>query len=176
MKRFEPQDFDRLLALIPQGQQNDALYQAIEQMAQEAQVLTYPWALNIVLNLATVPAAPAPGVTVNGQLNIDATAPFMILSGSMQADIAGAAQTLGSQVLPNAAILLTDQSGNVNFMDQATPLSALFGSWHQPYDWREPKLMPANSQIGWSITSYEAANINNLRLTFHGYRIKKLPR
>jgi|SRR5712671_377684 len=164
-------DFQDLLAQVPHNPANQPLCDAIEKLMLESGVEQYPWTYNIVLTAATVPAAPAPAAQANGAIQIDAAAPFVIISTTMKADVAAAAQTVNTEVLPNATILLTDQSTGRQFMDVALPIPSLFGSARQPYFWPKPKIMPANSTLQWQITNFEAANTNNLRLSFHGYKL-----
>ncbi len=115
--------------------------------------------------------AVANGATVTTNISIQADADFEILKLTGTADIAGAAETANSRVIPNATILITDTGSGRQLMNVPVPFWALFGSAENPFILPQPKLIAARSNLQVTITSYEAANTNNIDLSFIGNKI-----
>lgn len=168
MKILSGQDFSQLGQMLPHLPQNAQLRAVLDQLANDASVFKLPYTYNAVFN-----ALPAAG-TAQQTVQIDAAAPFLIISSTFHADLAGAAQTSSTYQWPNVTVLLTDTGSNRQLMDQGVPLTSIFGNGMFPYLWPESKLMAANSGLQVQVTSQEAANTPNLRLAFHGYKIYSL--
>lgn len=168
MRPLSSQDFQNLAALVPQGPQSAQLMGALNQLAQEAAVFKLPYTYNAVF------ATLATGGTQQSTIQIDASAPFLIISSTFRADLAGAAQTSGTYIWPNVTVSLTDTGSNRQLMDQGVPLTSIFGNGMFPYLWPEAKLMAANSGLQVQVTSQEAVSTPNLRLAFHGYKLFSL--
>lgn len=120
-----------------------------------------------VLNLA-------PAVTFNGSIQIQADSDFKMVKLTMAADLAGAAQTEATAVLPNATISFLDTGSGRALFSQAIALRALFGSGELPYILPVPRIFKARTNISITVLSFEAVNTNNIRLALHGMKIFQL--
>lgn len=179
MRIFSTQDFDTLLAQLPNTPENNGAYQLLMQYRADSQVVKNPYTFDVDFSsgaglLAGAFAAPAPNAQTVGNFLVDSSSPFMLVSTSYRADVAGAAANGGAYIEPNATVLIQDQSSNRNFMNIAVPVTSLFGRLGLPYFWPQPKLIPANTNIQVTLANYDAAVTNNVRLSFHGYRLYSL--
>jgi hypothetical protein len=83
-----------------------------------------------------------------------------------------------TNIQPNLASMLVriaDTSSGKYKMDQTTPLANLFGTAQQPFVWlyRASIYMPGG-QIQVELTNQMAAS-QTVRLTFHGFKVYKVP-
>lgn len=113
----------------------------------------------------------AAGASANNTIQIQADANFAWLKGTFQADIAGAAQTDSSRVIPAISLLITDTGSGRQLMDAAVPVTSFFGDGRIPFILPEARIFAANSNISITATNLEAANTYNLRLAFIGYKL-----
>ena len=102
---------------------------------------------------------------------IQADSDFLIEKFTYQSDIAGAAQTDSSRVIPNATILITDTGSGRQLSNIAVPISALFGSGQEPFILSRPKRVAARSTLQAVIVSFEAVSINTVRISMIGRKI-----
>ncbi len=165
MQPLSAQDWQNLIQSVPNTPENQALLTQLDALAVQASVYKLPYWYNVVFSALPI------GTPTTQSFNVDAAAPFLITHSMMHADIAGAAVTISSMNWPNVTGTLTDTGSNRQLMDQATPLGNIFGTSQFPYFWAEPKLMAANSTLQVVLTSQEAVNTPNIRLTFGGYRL-----
>jgi hypothetical protein len=176
MKVYTDEDFNALIANLPQDPATETVYQALLTMRDENSVIRQPYTFDVDFStgaglLTGAFAAPAPGGNTVGQFLVDSSSPFMLVSGTYRSDLAGAAQTDSTRISPNQTVFIQDQSGNRNWMNVAVPVTSLFGDRASlPYFWPQPKLVPANTTVLVTLFNYEAANTPNTRLSFHGYR------
>jgi len=124
-----------------------------------------------VYTYTTGRVAVAAGVSVTTNIAIQADADFEIHKLTMFADIAGAAQTDSTRVLPNASILIRDTGSGRQLMNVAVALASLFGTGEEPFIMTVPKIIKARSNLEVTITSFEAANTNNISVNFIGAKI-----
>lgn len=115
--------------------------------------------------------AVAPAATVVSNILIQADSAFEIIKLVGYADIAGAAETANTRVIPNALILITDTGSGRQLMSAAVPYGSLFGSGEMPFILPRPKIVAPRSTLQISITSFEAANTNNIAITLVGNKI-----
>lgn len=167
MNFVNKQDIDALINQTPDTPQNQALLNQLYHLSQSLKVIRKPW--TYTSNFAALAAAGAAPQTQN--INIDASAPFVILSQTYLADIALAAQTSGTFVYPLVTALLVDTGSNEQLMDIAVPVTSIFGNGQFPFVLPEPKIMAANSTLQITCNNFSAATVYNLRLSFHGYRL-----
>jgi hypothetical protein len=168
-------DYDSIIQALPDTPENHAAIQALLELRANTQVIRQPWIFEVDFATGAAFTPPAPAATQIGNFLVDTSAPFMLISGTYRADIAAAAQTATTRVSPNATVLIQDQSSNRNWMNVAVPVTSIFGQeGGLPYFWPQPRLIPANTNVQISLTNYEAANTNNIRLSFHGYRLYSL--
>lgn len=113
----------------------------------------------------------ASGATASGVIQLQADAAFAWDKLTFHVTVANAALTAATRVIPNITLLLTDTASGRQYMDQATPLSALGGDGSLPYILPVATWWRPNSSIAWIMTSFEAANTDLVRLTFHGTKV-----
>jgi hypothetical protein len=87
------------------------------------------------------------------------------------ADIAGAAQTDSTRVIPNITILLTSTSSGKALMNIAMPISSLFGTAVGPFILPKPYYLTGNSTLQIQYNSNEAVNAVNMQLSFIGRKV-----
>jgi hypothetical protein len=118
----------------------------------------------------------AAGATSTQTLNITANADFIHTSSAVVADIAAAAQTAGSAVIPQATILITDSGTNEQFMSAPVPLINFATKFPTSYEDTHcyPRFISGRSSLTLQVTSYEAANTNNIRITLCGVLVRVL--
>lgn len=109
----------------------------------------------------------------NGQstIQIDSGVDFFWVASTFQADIAGAAQTESSMVIPLVNVLINDTGSRKNLMNTAIPISSIAGFGERPYRLIRPRLFRASSTINFTWTAIVAVGTTytNLFLTLHGY-------
>lgn len=177
MKVYERDDFAALLNILPSLPGTEAARNTLMAMMAENAVIRQPWTFEVDFSTGTGAnlragqfAAPAPGASTQGNFLVDSSAPFMLVSCSQFSDIAGAAQTSGTLIVPGCTVFISDQSSNRNWMNVAVPVPSLFGDAKTPWYWPQPRLIPGNTNVQVALANYEAANTYNVRLSFHGWR------
>jgi len=171
---MSPKEIEALLAATPDIPENAGLVQTILALMAAARVVKFPFTYNAVFRAAAGGNSIAAAGVGNANVQIDAGAPFMIVSQTYDANTANAARTAATQVIPNATVLLTDTGSNRTMMDVAVTISSIFGNGQFPFILPEPKLMQANSQLQVQVTNFDAAAGINIQLSFIGYKIYKL--
>lgn len=144
----------------------------MQQLAQNAgrknqQIIADEFYIYTTGRLAGIAAA---GVAV-ANIAVQVDSDFLIEKLSFNADIAGAAQTESSRVLPNIQILLTNTGSGRQLMSSQFPLTGLFGSGELPMILPRQYLLPASSTLQIALTSFEAAITVLLTLNFIGRKI-----
>ena len=105
-------------------------------------------------------------------LQIEADAYFVITKLSYMADIAGAAQTESSRVIPLVRVLITDTGSGRNLMNSSVDISSLAGHEGLPFITPTARWILPNSAVNVQFTSYDAAaTYGNVSLYFHGKKI-----
>ncbi len=113
----------------------------------------------------------ANATTLNFTVQNDAD--FLWTGTSYIADIAGAAETLNSLVIPlvNVTFLLVSEP----FQDSETPLIGVAGSAAlAPIDLKVPFWIPGGATFKVQARNYSAATTYDLWIAFHGLKYKKL--
>ena len=113
----------------------------------------------------------AVGASANDVINIEADADFILQKLTFYADIAGAAQTSGTRIVPNVTVQITDTGSGRQLMSNPIPIPAIFGSGELPFILPNPRLFRKNSTIQIAFTSFEAAITPDVLLCFIGYKI-----
>ena len=108
---------------------------------------------------------------VTDTIQLQADADFIIEKLCYMADIAGAAQTDSSRVVPNITVLLTSTSSGKGLMNIAMPVSSLFGTAFTPFILPKPYYLTGNSTIQIQYNSNEAVNAVNMQLAFIGRKV-----
>lgn len=116
-------------------------------------------------------SALAPGGSSTQNFQVQADSDFKWTKGLFFADIAAAAQTQGSQVIPLCTVLITDQGSGRALSNVAIPLTSSFGFGYLPYILPNPRLFKARSVVAITISNFSAATTYNIRLTFAGLKM-----
>lgn len=105
-------------------------------------------------------------------INIDADADFYAVAMTYQADIAVAALTENTNVIPLVNLLITDTGSGKALSNNAIPIPAFMGDGKRPYRLIRPRVFAASSTIQLGFTSYVAAGTTyNITIVFHGYKV-----
>jgi len=113
----------------------------------------------------------AAGGSSSGNINIQADSDFKIQKLTYFADIAAAAQTADTRVIPLATVLLTDSSSGRQLMDSAQPISNLFGTGEIPFILPTPKIFQARSTLTVQVNNFSTATTYTIRLSFIGAKL-----
>ena len=119
-------------------------------------------------------SAVASGASATGNINIQADSDFVLQKLTYYADIAAAAQTANTRVIPNATIVITDTGSGRQLMESAVPIASLFGTGQLPFILPTPRLFQARSTISLIVANFDAAVTYNIRLSFSGYKLYQL--
>ena len=101
-------------------------------------------------------------------IQIRADSDFVIEKTTFNADIAAAAQTESTRVLPNVSVQLVVTSSGRQLFNVTVPLTGLFGYSGLPFIWPKPYIVPASSTLQIQLTSFEAAVVPFITLSFIG--------
>lgn len=113
----------------------------------------------------------AGGGVQNFQISILADSDFLIEKLTFNSDVAAAAQTDGTRILPNVNVLLTNTGNGNQLMNVQVPVTGLFGTGQLPFILPVPYLLPATSTLQGVLTSYEAAAVDFVTLNFIGRKL-----
>lgn len=113
----------------------------------------------------------ANGQSGTGNINIQADSDFVIQKLTYFADIAGAAQTANTRVVPLMTVQLTDTSSGRQLFEEPVAVEALFGNGQLPFILPTPKILPARSTFQVEVANFSASTTYRLRLSFIGYKL-----
>lgn len=116
----------------------------------------------------------AAGATSTGNINIQADSDFVLQKLAYFADIAAAAQTDSTRVIPLMTVQIKDTGSGRDLLETAAPVSNVFGSGRLPFILPTPKLFLARSTIAITVTNFDADSTYNLRLSFIGYKVFRM--
>lgn len=119
----------------------------------------------------TLHEAVAPGETDTQNIRIQADSDFLLQKLTAFADIAGAAQTDDSRVLPLCTVLITDSGSGRNLMESEVAIPSLFGDGTLPFILPTQKIFARQSIITVRITNYSAATTYDVRLNYIGQKL-----
>lgn len=112
------------------------------------------------------------GATQVGFIQIEADSDFLIQKLAEMTDINGSSQTVTTQIVPIVKVVIVDTGSGRQLMNQAVPVSSIFGSGKLPYILPTPKLFVKNSRINVTVENFSSAtNYANLFLSFEGKKI-----
>lgn len=119
-------------------------------------------------NIASLAAA----AQTTNVIQFDLDSVFCWLKTVFFADIAGAVQTISSQVIPLATVLITDTGSGQAFSNAAIPVGAQAGTAQLPFIEPSPQFIQPNTSLQFQWTNYSAATTYaNMRLELHGFKI-----
>ncbi len=119
----------------------------------------------------TVVKTVAPGSTQQrSALTIDAGVDFYWMMTTLQADIAGAAQTESSIVNPLIDVSIRDEGSGKRLDNLRFPAGSLAGFGERCYRLVQPRRIAGSTLLSFSYTSIDAAaTYANLFIVLHGY-------
>lgn len=117
-------------------------------------------------------ASLASGASATPVIQVSADSDFYCTALTYFADVAGAAQTDSTRVIPVATLLITDTGSGRQLMDRAQPFGAIFGDGTNPYRLISPRLFQRSTSIQCQIANYSAGTTYaNLYVVFHGFKL-----
>lgn len=168
---MDPKEIEALLNSTPDIPQNAPLISELVRMLEASRIVKFPFTYHAEFYTAGANSNLAAGATATVNVQIDAGAPFLIVSQSFFANTANGAITVSTMPAPNVVVLITDTGSTRTLMDTAIPIPAIFGTGQFPYVLPEPKLMQANSQLSVQATNRDAAAGYNFYLCFNGFKL-----
>ena len=116
-------------------------------------------------------AALAALANTQNSIPFDQDSVFVWQKMAVFADIAGAAQTDSTRVLPLVTVLITDSGSSQGFSNAPVPLPSIMGDGRLPFVLPAPQLVKPNTTLQFSYSSFAAATIYaNLRIQLIGIK------
>lgn len=116
-------------------------------------------------------AALVAAATAITNILIEAASDFLIEKTTYTCDVAGAALTVNTEIIPNVTAQMTLTGSGRQLVSVGAPLTGYFGTGRLPFIWPRPYLIPASSTLQISLTSVEAAQADTLTLNFIGQKL-----
>lgn len=105
-------------------------------------------------------------------INIENDSQFVWTKTSYFADIAGAAQTNDTRVIPLIQCQFTDSGSARQFFDEPQPINNIAGQGNIPMILPAPFIFSNNANISGSFSNYSAAtDYANFKISLIGYRV-----
>lgn len=104
-------------------------------------------------------------------IQVEADAAFEVQKLAFFADIALAAQTDSTRVLPLITVQIVDQGSGRQMFNVPMPIPAMMGDGNFPFILPTSKIFSANSAIGLTFLNFSAATTYNLRVALIGSKI-----
>jgi hypothetical protein len=121
-----------------------------------------------IIPAASIAAAAVSTVTQQ----FDQVTVFKWVRTTFYVDLAGAAQTESTRVLPLVTLKITDIASGFSFMNNAVPLFDMAGSGELPYVLPTPQFILANAVLQFSFTNISnATTYTALQIQLHGYKL-----
>lgn len=116
-------------------------------------------------------AIAAAGGTATGQIQIQADADFELQKLTHFSDVAAAAQTEATRVLPLVTVQITDTGTGRQMFNAPVPIPAMFGDGRIPFILPTTKVFSRNASVSFVLSNYSAATAYNVRLQLIGAKI-----
>lgn len=116
---------------------------------------------------------PSLAATVSAQANInfEADTEFTVVKFEFFADIAGAAQTDSTRVIPLVTVAMTDSGSGRNLQNAPVPIHSLCGIGELGMVLPVPRTFAPNSTLSFTFTNESAATTyTNLRMILTGFK------
>lgn len=114
----------------------------------------------------------AAGATANGQIQLQNDSDFELEKLSQFSDIAGAAQTADSRVLPLVTVQITDTGTGRQMFSAAVAIGAIMGDGQIPFVLPTTKRFTRNASLAFQVSNFSAATTYaNVRLNLIGAKI-----
>jgi hypothetical protein len=110
------------------------------------------------------------------QFTIQSDADFEWVMSTYEFDVAAAAFTYATQPIPNMTILIVDTGSGRQLMNNAVPVTSIFGNAQHPFVMPISRVLKANATLQFTAVNFDAAvNTGNLRLSLHGWKQYYMP-
>lgn len=119
-----------------------------------------------VINFASL----ANGVSSSGSFSIDTDSDFILTMMTQQSDLALAAVTDSTRIVPLVTVQVTDGGSSRQLFSNPVPIPSVFGCGENPYILPAPRRFSAGSTINVAVANYSTATTYNLRLVFSGIK------
>jgi hypothetical protein len=119
---------------------------------------------------STISALAAGGSSIFNIL-MDADSDFKLSKLTQMSDIAGAAQTESSAVIPLVTMDIVDAGSGRKLFSNPIPMGAIFGAGRLPFILPVPRIFTARSSISVTLANYSNATTYNIRLAFIGAKL-----
>lgn len=162
----------RELELAPISHQRGASVERVLIETKEQPVRTYKSSGFFVYTtnpVVLVCSAAAP--VAQGQVPIQTDSDFELMEITYAADIAAAAQTDSTRVIPLVTLQIVQSGTGIDIMGNPIALSGLAGDGRLPFILPESKIWPASSSMLVTLTRFAAAVDYNIRLAFIGRKL-----
>jgi hypothetical protein len=114
----------------------------------------------------------ANGASSSSTIQFDNNSVFVWLRSTITADIAGAAETDSTEVIPLVTLQITDTGSGMSFMNAPIPLDAIAGNGRLPFILTTPQMIQPNASLQFAFSNYSAATTyTNLRFQMLGFRL-----
>ena len=118
-------------------------------------------------------ASIAAAATASSTIFLDADGDFYCVAMSYMVDLAAAAVTESTWVIPLITMQITDTGSGYALMNGQIPIPTFLGDGKRPYRLIRPRVFPAQAQIQFQFTNYSAATTyTNLFIVLHGYKVR----
>ena len=118
-------------------------------------------------------AAVAAAATPQASFTVQNDANWLWQGGSYIADVAAAAVTDSTRVIPLVSCTILDQTSGRQLMQANTPIVNIFGTGEMPFWLPTPRFFRANTQVTFNLLNFSAATTYNLKLTLIGTKFYK---
>jgi hypothetical protein len=122
------------------------------------------------IDFLPLPASGDAGSSTSGNFQVDGDSDFRLHKLSLFADLALAAQTEATRVLPGVTITIKDSKTGRAMMINPIPLVAIFGDGRLPFILPRQKVFPATAVVTVNVVNL-MATAYNLRLVFSGEKL-----
>jgi len=120
------------------------------------------------LSVASIAAA----ANDTDSVNIENDSQFVWTKTTYSCDIAGAAQTDSSRVIPLITVQITDSGSARQFFDQPQVIQNIAGQGNIPFILPAPFIFNNNANINAAFINFSAATTYaNLTISLHGFRV-----
>lgn len=141
------------------------------QSALGAQVAGQPRVFRDFFSYTISFAALAAGASSDGQIQIQSDSDFELQKWTYFADIAAAAQTESSRVLPLVTLQVTDQGVGRQMFSAAEAIPAVMGDGRIPFILPTTKVFNSKATVLFTVANFSAATTYNLRLMLFGAKL-----
>lgn len=146
-------------------------YQTISSMSDAE--LTQLFGVRDIFTYTINFASLANAANATGQFTIEADSNFLWQEASYQADVALAAVTDSSRIIPLVNVTIQDSGSGRQLMNTATPIPNIFGTGELPFLLPTPRFFRAQTTVSINVSNYSTATTYNLRLSFIGTKFFK---